>query len=112
MWYYDAKKGKTLAMVGKKKAEYTFSAAVNPNRYVFKGKRGIRKYCLASHPLLLPPVFLPPSLPPNSADKVFRTQQISKWKGAKPDPKQKPKTAGEAARKAMSYYQMLQCEDG
>lgn len=32
MWYYDAKKGKTLAMVGKKSAEYTFSAAVNPNR--------------------------------------------------------------------------------
>lgn len=52
----------------------------------------------------------PPS--PRSADKVFRTQQINKWKGAKPDPKQKPKTAGEAARKGMSYYQMLQCEDG
>jgi hypothetical protein len=48
----------------------------------------------------------------HSADKVFRTQQINKWKGAKPDPKQKPKTAGEAARKGMSYYQMLQCEDG
>jgi len=58
------------------------------------------------------PFSLPPSLLSLSADKVFRTQQISKWKGAKPDPKQKPKTAGEAARKAMSYYQMLQCEDG
>ena len=52
------------------------------------------------------------SLLPHSADKVFRTQQISKWRGAMPDPKQRPKTAGEAARKGMSYYQMLQCEDG
>ncbi|KAM3576082.1 hypothetical protein VYU27_001958 [Nannochloropsis oceanica] len=78
MWYYDGKMAQALARVGKKNAEYSFSAAVNPN----------------------------------SADKVFRTQQISKWKGAMPDPKLRPKTAGEAARKGMSYYQMLQCEDG
>lgn len=32
MWYYDAKEGKALATAGKTKPDYTFSAAVNPNR--------------------------------------------------------------------------------
>lgn len=34
MWYYDGKMAQALARVGKKNAEYSFSAAVNPNRYL------------------------------------------------------------------------------
>ncbi|EWM25976.1 cycloartenol synthase [Nannochloropsis gaditana] len=74
-WHWDPKKGKDLAG---RKADYSFSAARNPN----------------------------------SADKVFRTQQVNQWKGPRPNSKSRPKTAREAAHKAMAYYQMLQCEDG
>ena len=49
---------------------------------------------------------------PNSGDKLFRRIMISKWKGPVPDDKTKPKTAHEAAEKALAFYQMLQCEDG
>jgi squalene/oxidosqualene cyclase-like protein len=37
---------------------------------------------------------------------------IKKWKGDKPDPKSVPKTAKEAAAKGISFYQMIQTEDG
>eukprot|EP00605_Chrysophyceae_sp_TOSAG23-4_P001149 GSChrysophyteH1.ASY1.ANO1.1256.1 assembled CDS len=37
---------------------------------------------------------------------------ISNWSGDLPDLYNSPDTAGDAARKAMSFYQMIQCEDG
>ena len=49
---------------------------------------------------------------PNSADKLLRTFMISQWKGPIPNEKTKPKNAREASIKALSFYQMLQCEDG
>jgi hypothetical protein len=49
---------------------------------------------------------------PNSGDKLFREQMISNWDGDVPNIHSTPSTAGEAARKAMSFYQMIQCEDG
>eukprot|EP01038_Epipyxis_sp_PR26KG_P008554 gene8554-11560_t len=49
---------------------------------------------------------------PNSADKLLRKQLINEWKGPLPDENSIPKTALDSARKAVSYYQMLQCEDG
>lgn len=49
---------------------------------------------------------------PNSADKVFRAQQIARWKGPRPDEGAKPQTAKQAAKQAMGYYQMIQCDDG
>ena len=49
---------------------------------------------------------------PNSGDKLFRSIMISRWKGPVPDTKATPKTAREAAKKALSFYQMLQCDDG
>lgn len=53
-----------------------------------------------------------PNENPNSADKLFRAIQISKWEGERPDLTSKPQTAGEAAHKGFQFYQMLQCEDG
>ena len=49
---------------------------------------------------------------PNSGDKLLRNLMISNWKGHVPNEKTKPKNAREAANKALSFYQMLQCEDG
>lgn len=49
---------------------------------------------------------------PNSADKIFRDAMLNKWKGNKPDEKHKPNTAKEATSKGISFYQMLQSEDG
>mmetsp|Transcript_16150 Transcript_16150/g.21370 ORF Transcript_16150/g.21370 Transcript_16150/m.21370 type:complete len:826 (+) Transcript_16150:32-2509(+) len=48
---------------------------------------------------------------PNAGDKIFRQQMISNWKGKKPQ-KNDPKTAKEACRKGIEFYQMLQTEDG
>jgi len=49
---------------------------------------------------------------PNSGDKLFREQMISRWDGDVPDVYSSPESAGEAAHKALSFYQMLQCDDG
>ena len=49
---------------------------------------------------------------PNSGDKLFREQLISQWKGDIPDIYTDPESAGDAAHKAMQFYQMIQCEDG
>lgn len=49
---------------------------------------------------------------PNSGDKLFRNIQLAKWKGKRPDEKSVPKTAREAAAKGISFFQMLQCDDG
>jgi hypothetical protein len=49
---------------------------------------------------------------PNSGDKLFRSIMISRWKGPVPDTKTAPTTARDAAKKALSFYQMLQCDDG
>ena len=51
------------------------------------------------------------SVNPNSSDKVFRNIMLSQWKGPLPS-NETPRTAKEAARKALAFYQMLQCEDG
>jgi squalene/oxidosqualene cyclase-like protein len=53
-----------------------------------------------------------PSRNPNAADKLLREQLIQIWPGERPDESSIPKTAMDAARKALSYYQMIQCEDG
>lgn len=51
----------------------------------------------------------------NSNDQVFRAQQIRAYMEAgnePPNPRDKPKTPAEAARKAAHFYSMLQTEDG
>jgi len=48
----------------------------------------------------------------NTSDQLLRNQMISQWKGPKPDLSKVPTTAKEAAFKGMSFFQMLQCEDG
>ena len=53
-----------------------------------------------------------PSRNPNSGDKLFREQMISQWKGLIPNIFEEPETAGDAARKALQFYQMIQCDDG
>jgi len=56
-----------------------------------------------------------PSQNPNSADKIFRAQQIRNYLAAgkpPPDTTCKSKTAKEAAKKAVHFYSMLQTEDG
>lgn len=53
-----------------------------------------------------------PDVNPNSGDKLFRNIQLAKWKGKVPDEKEVPKTAREAASKGISFFQMLQCNDG
>ncbi|RYH23339.1 hypothetical protein EON65_17955 [archaeon] len=53
-----------------------------------------------------------PARNPNSGDKLFRRVMVNRWKGPKPDPNTKPDTAKDAATKAISFYQMLQSEDG
>jgi cycloartenol synthase len=53
-----------------------------------------------------------PAANPNSGDKLFRQQMLSKWKGPRPDAKSSPSTAKEAASKGISFYQMIQCDDG
>ena len=49
---------------------------------------------------------------PNAADLLLRNQMSGKWAGAVPDDKSVPSSAREASIKALSFYQMLQCEDG
>ena len=52
---------------------------------------------------------------PNTGDIIFRKQMISNYiakGGDLPDSKTKPKTVKEAARKAVHFYSMLQCDDG
>lgn len=49
---------------------------------------------------------------PNSGDKIFRKIMIDKWKGEVPDEKSRPINAKSASKKALEFYQMLQCEDG
>lgn len=53
-----------------------------------------------------------PSNNPNSGDKVFRNLMLQKWQGEKPDETSVPATPLEAATKGLSFYQMIQCEDG
>jgi squalene/oxidosqualene cyclase-like protein len=53
-----------------------------------------------------------PSVNPNSGDKILRDILVSKWKGPRPDSSNRPKTAKEASKKALEFYQMLQCSDG
>lgn len=55
------------------------------------------------------------SVNPNSADKIFRAQQIRNYmaSGKKaPSTSDKPTTVKEAAKKATHFYSMLQTEDG
>jgi squalene/oxidosqualene cyclase-like protein len=49
---------------------------------------------------------------PNSSDLLLRNYLLSIWNGPRPDVKSKPKTAKQAAHKAMSFYQMIQTSDG
>lgn len=49
---------------------------------------------------------------PNSGDILLRTQMIAKWDGQIPDEKVSTSSAREASVKALSFYQMLQCDDG
>jgi hypothetical protein len=52
---------------------------------------------------------------PNSSDLLFRSQRIQAWTTAGkkvPDETARPKTAAEAAKKAVAFYQMLLCDDG
>ena len=52
---------------------------------------------------------------PNASDLLFRAQRIKAWREAGnpvPDERQVPKTAEEAASKAVGFYQMLLCDDG
>ena len=58
-----------------------------------------------------PPLHFDPADNPNSGDQLFRSIMLSQWTGPTPSPVQ-PKSAGEAAHKALQFYQMLQCEDG
>jgi hypothetical protein len=56
-----------------------------------------------------------PSKNPNTGDIIFREQMISKYVangGTLPDVKRKAKTVKEAAKKGVSFYSMLQTEDG
>lgn len=56
-----------------------------------------------------------PSINPNTGDIIFREQMISNYVangGTLPDVKCKAKTIKEAAKKAVSFYSMLQTEDG
>ena len=54
-----------------------------------------------------------PSVNPNSSDKLFRNQKIREWvkKGGK-IPNAKATSAREASHLALSFYEMLQCDDG
>jgi len=52
-----------------------------------------------------------PSENPNSGDKVLRKIMVDKWTGEKPS-RTKCQSASEAVKKGISYYQMLQCDDG
>ena len=52
------------------------------------------------------------SVNPNTSDQLLRNYLISQWKGDKPDTSSSPSTAKEAAHKGMSFFQMVQCEDG
>jgi cycloartenol synthase len=53
-----------------------------------------------------------PASNPNSADIPFRTAMQKQWKGHTPDLKSTPPSAADAAEKGLSFYQILQCEDG
>jgi lanosterol synthase len=56
-----------------------------------------------------------PSKNPNTGDIIFRKQMISNYiakGGTLPDCQSKARTVKEAARKAVHFYSMLQCEDG
>lgn len=62
------------------------------------------------------PIAFDPTVNPNSGDKVFRQIMIDKWTektGKKPtNHPDKAPTAKEACHRALSFYEMLQCEDG
>eukprot|EP00960_Hanusia_phi_P060762 764619-Hanusia_phi.AAC.1 len=53
-----------------------------------------------------------PSKNPNSSDLLYREQRLAAWKGRQPETSTPPKTAKEAAEKAIRFYSMLQNEDG
>eukprot|EP00981_Chlorochromonas_danica_P002874 scaffold572_cov163-Ochromonas_danica.AAC.4 len=53
-----------------------------------------------------------PAKNPNAGDKIFRAIMLRKWKGPRPDTSLIPTTAKEAVSKAISFYQMIQTEDG
>lgn len=75
--------------------------------YKKKESKGSKSSCPASEGL----VFSAASNP-NSADLLLRNQLKEKWTGPVPNEKSKPENAREASVKALSYYQMLQCDDG
>ena len=53
-----------------------------------------------------------PSINPNSKDKIFRAQKLKEWTGKLPDENFIPKTANDAAKKGIEFYQILQCSEG
>lgn len=53
-----------------------------------------------------------PATNSNGSDKLFREYMVNKWQGVRPDENLHPSTATEALHKGMSFYQMLQCDDG
>lgn len=53
-----------------------------------------------------------PARNPNSGDKLFRESMLKRWNGNLPNVDSEPQSALEAAKKAISFYQMLQTEDG
>lgn len=67
------------------------------------------------HHTQLPPEWadsFEPSANPNSADRIFRTAQLTgDHSGVAPDPAP-PCSAAEAARKGARFYALLQCADG
>lgn len=52
-----------------------------------------------------------PSVNPNASDKIFRDIMLSKWRGSMPT-EETPATARDTAIKGLSFYQMIQCDDG
>lgn len=49
---------------------------------------------------------------PNAEDKILREILMKRWLGSTPDTTKQPQNAREAAVKALTFYQMLQCSDG
>lgn len=61
-----------------------------------------------------PPSFNP-SVNPNPEDEVWRAQRVAAWKAAGrsvPDASWKPATALDSLKKALSWYEILQSDDG
>lgn len=63
-------------------------------------------------PIDVKDIYFNPGKNPNSADQLLRKTISDKWKGEVPDRNNKPNTAKESVSKAISFYQMIQCEDG